>query len=342
MRTHRGRGSFGRSPASRDWRATPLSCHHKVLPQLSAEQVHAALPWEALATALTQAFVAPPQAPVRTAHAMSPADTLLLMPAWDDHAIGIKLVTVIPTATNFGGHTVDASYLLLDRATGAPQALLDGEALTVRRTAATSALAARALATPRPERLVVVGTGRLAPWMARAYHALMPSLRQVMVWGRDTRMAERVAQTLLDEGIPASAAPRLADAVATADIVSCVTTASTPVVHGTWLKPGAHLDLVGGFTPTMREADNVAVARARIVVDQVDSALAEAGDLVQPLTDGVITRDAIVGDLGALLRGEIIGRREAADITLFKSVGHALEDLAAARLAMAAHLSSGR
>jgi ornithine cyclodeaminase len=146
-----------------------------VLPQLTAEQVHAALPWDALATALAQAFVAPPQAPVRTAHAMSPADTLLLMPAWDDRAIGIKLVTVIPTAVHHGGHTVDATYLLLDRATGAPQALLDGEALTVRRTAATSALAARALAVPAPERLVIVGTGRLAPWMARAYHALMPS-----------------------------------------------------------------------------------------------------------------------------------------------------------------------
>lgn len=319
----------------------PLTCCHKVLPQLTAEQVHAALPWDALATALAQAFVAPPQAPVRTAHAMSPADTLLLMPAWDDRAIGIKLVTVIPTAVHHGGHTVDATYLLLDRATGAPQALLDGEALTVRRTAATSVLAARALSVPSPERLVIVGTGRLAPWMARAYHALMPSLRHIALWGRDERTATTLAARLLDEGLPVSAAPRLADAVAEADIISCVTTATSPVVHGAWLKPGAHLDLVGGFTPTMRESDNAAVARARIVVDHMDSALAEAGDLIQPLADGVITPAAIVGDLGALLRGEVLARRDANDITLFKSVGHALEDLAAARLAVTAQLSPG-
>jgi ornithine cyclodeaminase len=185
-----------------------------VLPQLSAEQVHAVLPWDALADALAQAFAAPPQAPVRTAHAMSAADTLLLMPAWDERAIGIKLVTVIPTASSFGGHTVDATYLLLDRATGAPQALLDGEALTVRRTAATSAVAARALAVPDPERLVVVGTGRLAPWMVRAYHALLPSLRHVALWGRDERTAEQLAAALLDEGIPVSPVSRLADAVA--------------------------------------------------------------------------------------------------------------------------------
>jgi alanine dehydrogenase len=305
-----------------------------VLPQLSAEQVHAALPWHPLADALTQAFATPPQAPVRTAHAMSSADTLLLMPAWDDHGIGIKLVTVIPTAPRFGGHTVDATYLLLDRATGAPRALLDGEALTVRRTAATSALAARALAVTDPEQLVVVGTGRLAPWMVRAYHALLPSLRRITLWGRDERTAERQATVLLDEGLSVSAAARLADVVAEADIVSCVTTATAPVVHGSWLKAGAHLDLVGGFTPAMREADNVTVARARIVVDHVDSALTEAGDLVQPLASGVIARDAIIGDLGALLRGEIIARRDGRDITLFKSVGHALEDLAAARLAL--------
>lgn len=311
-----------------------------MLPQLSAEQVHAALPWNALADALTRAFIAPPAAPVRTAHAMSPADTLLFMPAWDDEAIGIKLVTVIPTAGRFGGHTVDASYMLFDRRTGAPQAMLDGDALTVRRTAATSALAARALAVPDPTRLVVVGTGHLAPWMARAYHALLPSLTHITVWGRDLGAATRLAGTLRDEGLPLQVATDLAAAVADADIVSCVTTATSPVVHGRWLSAGAHLDLVGGFTPAMREADDEAVTRARIVVDHTDSALREAGDLVQPLTAGIITRDAILGDLGALLRGEMLARRGAQDITLFKSVGHALEDLAAARLAVATHAAS--
>ena len=297
------------------------------------------MPWAALAQSLTAAFMAPPVAPVRTAHAMSPADTLLLMPAWDARAIGIKLVTVIPTAGHFGGHTVDASYLLLDRATGAPRALLDGEALTVRRTAATSALAARALAVPEAQRLVVVGTGRLSPWMVRAYHALHPSLQHISLWGRDRSMAERLAATLLDEGLPVSVAPDLAAAVRQADIVSCVTTATAPVVFGDWLRDGTHLDLVGGFTPAMREADNVAVARARIVVDNSDSALREAGDLTQAIAEGIITRETIIGDLGAVLRGEVLARRDARDITLFKSVGHALEDLAAAMLAGSAYLT---
>jgi ornithine cyclodeaminase len=308
-----------------------------VLPQLSAEQVHAALPWGPLADALAAAFMVPPVAPVRTAHALSSADTLLLMPAWNAQAIGVKLVTVIPTAAHHGGHTVDASYLLLDRLTGAPRALLDGDALTVRRTAATSALAARALLAAAPTRLLVVGVGRLAPWMVRAYCALLPSLTQVELWGRDVPTAQRLATTLLDEGLPVSAATRLDAAVAAADIVSCVTTAHEPIVQGAWLRAGTHLDLVGGFTPGMREADNAAVAGARIVVDHAESALREAGDLVQPLADGTLSRQQIVGDLGAVLRGEVIARRDARDRTLFKSVGHALEDLAAAQLAAAAH-----
>ncbi|WP_396204539.1 ornithine cyclodeaminase family protein [Gemmatimonas sp.] len=301
-----------------------------MLPQLTAEQVHAALPWPVLAAALEAAFMAPPVAPVRTAHALSPSDTLLFMPAWNDRAIGLKLVTVIPSAPRHGGHTVDASYLLLDRFTGAPRALMDGEALTVRRTAAASALAARALAVPQPQSLLVVGTGRLAPWMLRAYRALLPSLTRLQLWGRDAATTARLAQSLLDEGVPVSPAPSLPDAVASSQIVCCVTTATAPVVHGDWVRAGTHLDLVGGFTPGMREVDDAAVARARIVVDSLDSALREAGDLVQPLERGVITRASLVGDLGMVLRGEVIARRSDRDITLFKSVGHALEDLAAA------------
>lgn len=315
----------------------------KVLPQLAAEQVHAALPWDALASALADAFVAPPSAPVRTAHALSPADTLLLMPAWNAQAIGIKLVTVIPSAGDHGGHTVDASYLVLDRLTGAPRALLDGEALTVRRTAATSALAARAMAVAAPTSLLVVGTGRLAPWMARAYCALLPSLSEVRIWGRDALKAGTVASQLNNEGIPAMAvdATALRGAVEQSALVSCVTTSTAPVVLGEWLQPGTHVDLVGGFTPAMREVDNLAIQRARVVVDHIDSALKEAGDLVQPLDAGVVSREHILGDLGALLRGDITARRDDAEITLFKSVGHALEDLAGATLAFTTHVQSG-
>ena len=301
------------------------------------------MPWDALASALADAFVTPPSAPVRTAHALSPADTLLLMPAWNTQAIGIKLVTVIPSAGDHGGHTVDASYLLLDRLTGAPRAMLDGEALTVRRTAATSALAARAMAVAAPTSLLVVGTGRLAPWMARAYCALLPSVTEVRIWGRDVLKAGAVAHQLNSEGIPAVPvdAAALEGAVAQSALVSCVTTSTTPVVLGAWLQPGTHVDLVGGFTPAMREVDNTAIQRARVVVDHMDSALQEAGDLVQPLEAGVVSRAHIIGDLGALLRGAITARRHDAEITLFKSVGHALEDLAGATLAYRTHVHPG-
>lgn len=305
-----------------------------MLPQLSAEQVHAALDWAPLADVLTAAFTAPPEAPTRHAHAMAAQDHLLLMPAWNAERIGIKLVTVIPDAPKHGGHTVDASYLLLDRQTGAPVALLDGEALTVRRTAATSALAARHLAREDARTLLMIGTGRLAPWMIRAHVALRPALRRVLVWGRDATRAQHLIAELAADGIDAEVAADLKTAVPTADIICCATTSQVPIVRGEWIAEGAHLDLVGGYTPTMREVDDMVVARSRIVVDTYGGALTEAGDLVQPLSARVIAREDVLADLGAVLRGAIQVRHSARDITLFKSVGHALEDLAAATLAV--------
>lgn len=305
-----------------------------MLTQLSADQVHAALPWAPLAEALAAAFRAPPEAPTRHAHVMAADDHLLLMPAWNASRIGVKLVTVIPDAPRHGGHTVDATYLLLDRQTGAPVALLDGEALTVRRTAATSALAAQQLARPDARTLLVVGTGRLAPWMVRAHVALRPALRRVLVWGRNTTRAQQMAAALGEEGIVVESVLDLPTAVHTADIVCCATTSRVPIVYGEWLAPGTHVDLVGAYTPSMREVDDTAVARSRIVVDSYDGALAEAGDVLQPLAAQVITRSALLADLGELLRGSRTVRRSPQDITLFKSVGHALEDLAAATLAV--------
>lgn len=305
-----------------------------MLPQLSAEQVHAALDWAPLADVLSTAFTAPPEAPTRHAHAMAAQDHLLLMPAWNAERIGIKLVTVIPDAPRHGGHTVDASYILLDRQTGAPVALLDGEALTVRRTAATSALAARRLAREDARTLLMIGTGRLAPWMIRAHVALRPALRRVLVWGRDATRAQHVIAELAAEGVDAEVAADLRTAVPAADIICCATTSQVPIVRGEWIAEGAHLDLVGGYTPQMREADDMAIARSRIVVDTYGGALTEAGDLVQPLAARVIARDDVLADLREVLNGAIEVRRSAREITLFKSVGHALEDLAAATLAV--------
>jgi alanine dehydrogenase len=299
----------------------------------SADEVHAALPWADLADVIEEAFIADDtNAPLRHAHEVQGDGTLLLMPAWSNAALGVKLVTVMPGAAARGAGTVQASYLLMDRHTGVPIALLDGEALTLRRTAATSALAAQQLARPDAQRLLIVGTGRLAPWLARAHVALQPDLVQVHVWGRDVDKAEDVVETLRDEGIDAEVAIDLRAAVESADVISCATTSREPLVMGAWLQPGAHLDLVGGFRRDMREVDDAAVLRSRVFVDTYAGALAEAGDLTQPIERGVITRGHVLGELAQLLRGEVRARVADTDITLFKSVGTALEDLAAAVL----------
>ena len=298
----------------------------------SSDEVHAALPWPRLADALAQAFAAGAEVPVRHAHALGGGDTLLLMPAWTRRSLGTKLVTVMPGNAARGVNTVQALYLLLDRTTGEPRALLDGEALTLRRTAAASALAARYLARDDARTLLVVGAGHLAPWMARAHAALRPGIERVLLWARDAAAREARAAELRRDGLPAQAVDDLEAAVREADIVSCATTATTPLVRGAWLGPGTHLDLVGGFRPDMREVDDAAVARSRIVVDTLAGALAEAGDLLQPLQRGVIDRAQVLGELADLVRGTLRARISPDDVTLFKSVGTALEDLAAAEL----------
>lgn len=309
----------------------------------SAGDVHRALDFPRLVAALEQAFARGASVPLRHVYALAESDLLLLMPAWrnaesagdDAGALGVKLVTVFPGAAQRGAATVAALYVLLDRATGAPRAILDGEALTLRRTAAASALAARFLAPPDSRSLLVVGTGKLAPFLARAHCVLRPGLERIRVWGRSAQRAAALARELQADGLAVEAAGDLEAAVREAQIISCATTSTEPIVQGQWLAPGTHLDLVGGFTRAMREADDVAVARARIVVDTYAGALAEAGDLIVPLERGVIARSQIVAELAELARGERAGRTDANQITLFKSVGTALEDLAAAELVTA-------
>lgn len=301
---------------------------------ITAEEVHAALPWVPLADHLALAFATGAEVPVRHAHAMGNNDALLLMPAWSPDALGMKLVTVMPGNAARGVATVQATYLLLDRATGQPLALLDGEALTLRRTAAASALAARYLARPDARTLLIVGSGHLAGWMARAHFALRPDLTQIQVWGRNAQSRAALADALAQEGLPATACDDLQAAVRGSDIVSCATTSHTPLVLGEWLQPGTHVDLVGAFKPDMREADDAAIAMARVFVDTYAGALAEAGDLVQPLRTGHIERAHVRAELAELVRGEKPGRLAATDVTLFKSVGTALEDLAAAQLVL--------
>ncbi len=296
----------------------------------SAQDVHSALDFDRLADAIAATLVAAPVAPLRHAHALSDSDSLLLMPAWSARALGVKLVTVMPGNRAVSRATVNAIYVLFDRSSGAARAVIDGEALTLRRTAATSLLAARYMARSDARNALIIGTGTLAPYMAHA-HARGRRLTRLWIWGRRGEGAQTLAQRLRDEGLPAQAVEDLETAVRGADIISCATTSTQPIVHGAWIASGTHLDLVGGFRRGMREADDEAVGRARIVVDTYAGALAEAADIVEPLERGVIQRDAIVAELAEIVGGRP-GRTGAAEVTLFKSVGTAVADLAAAQL----------
>jgi len=303
---------------------------------LSAREVHAALDWRSLVEALRAAFRQGASAPVRHAHVVNEAEgaRLLLMPAWrEGKELGVKLVTVFPGNPRRDVATVSGLYVLMDGATGHPLALLDGDALTLRRTGAASALASTYLSRKDCRTLLVVGTGRLAPWMAAA-HCAVREFERVLVWGRSAEKARSLAVRLKGEGLPAQAAADLACAAAQADVVTCATTAREPVLLGRWLKPGTHVDLVGAFAADMRESDDALVSRATLFVDTFTGALKEAGDLVQPMARGVIGREALRAELADLAAGRHPGRTALDEITLFKSVGAALEDLCAARLAV--------
>lgn len=303
---------------------------------MSASEVEAVLETEPLVEQLRQMFRAGATVPARHHHTVpvpGGADaTLLLMPAWQDGRYrGVKIVTVFPDNAAQGLPAVMGAYALLSARTGEPLALIDGRMLTLRRTACASALAAKYLARQDAQRLLMVGTGQLAPHLILA-HARVRPIREALVWGRDPAKAERLARSLDGRSLRVRSTRDLEGAVRGADVISCATLSKAPLVRGDWLQPGQHVDLVGGFTPDMREADDIAIDRARIFVDTYAGALKEAGDIVQPIASGVITEKSVAGDLAELTQGRVAGRRFYDQITLFKSVGTALEDLAAAIL----------
>lgn len=308
---------------------------------ISAADVDRVLDFAALVETLRTAFRDGAVQPVRHHHTIERPDgaasTLLLMPAWNDLVragtsdgghVGVKIVTVSPDNNAIGKPAVMGLYLLLDARTGEPQALIDGPRLTQWRTACASALAATYLAREDASKLLIIGAGALSRFLANAHSAVRP-ISEVRIWNRTASNAEAAAADLRRSGLNASVAADLDEALGWADIVSAATISSQPLVKGALLSPGAHVDLVGGFTPTMREADDETIRRARVYVDTRVGATKEAGDIVQPLASGVLTSDAIVADLHELARGEKPGRGAPDEITLFKSVGAALEDLAA-------------
>lgn len=292
-----------------------------------AAAVRAALPFPVVVETLRAMFASGCQVPLRHTHQIE-GFTSLIMPAWTARHYGVKIINIAPGNAARGLPGLHASYLLHDAATGVPLALLDGDEITARRTVGAAALAASYLAREDASHLLVVGAGRLARWLPAAFAAVRPITR-VTVWARAPQQARALVAQLQADGIHAEATNDLAAACAHADIVSCATLATAPVVHGAWLQPGSHLDLIGSFSPTMRETDDACFQGASLFVDTPE-ALQKSGDLLGPMARGVFGADDVRGTLEQLVRGERAGRRSADERTVFKAVGTALEDLAAA------------
>lgn len=307
---------------------------------LDHKAVEGALEWERLITALGDAFaagrvVSPSRQTLTIDLPNGEKGYVLLMPAWEPgKSIGVKVVTFFPGNAQRGDTTINAGYLLFDGGNGKFRMAADGDALTARRTAAASALAARFLARDDASQLLVVGTGQLAANVAQA-HAVVRDYQNISVWGRNADKSRRLANCLGDMGLQACATEDLEGACRAADVVSCVTASTVPLIHGEWLGEGSHLDLIGAFKADMRESDNLCVTQATVFVDGREGALL-SGDLAQPIADGILRQEDILADLRELVTGAHPGRTHQGERTLFKSVGMALEDLVAAGLAATA------
>jgi alanine dehydrogenase len=305
---------------------------------VTADDINRLLRYDALIDALAKAFRSDIAMPDKIAHLIPQPSgreaKVLLMPAWTtsgERFIGHKLINVFPDNARHNKPAVLGSYVLMSGNTGETLAVMDGAALTAWRTACASALAARYLARDDASHLVMIGAGALAPHLVRAHRSVRPITR-VTLWNRTRSHAVSTAFALSAAGIEPVLADDLEEAVRDADIVSCATLSPVPLVRGAWLKKGAHVDLVGAFSLKTREADDAAVRRARVYVDSRSTAPKGSGDITIPLKKKVIALKDIQGDLFELCRGKKKGRKRKDEITLFKSTGLALEDLAAAML----------
>ena len=300
------------------------------------ENVASSLQYGILIEALRKAFSSKITAPERVQHTIKNKNgsdaTLLLMPAWKigEH-IGIKIVSVFPENTINNMNAVHANYFLVNANDGKPVAVMDGTELTLRRTACASALAADYLVNKNVDTLLMIGTGNLAPHMIKA-HCVVRNYSRILIWGRNEEKAERLALSLNIKDKEVLAKNDIKEALNVADVISCATLTQKPLIMGDWIKPGQHLDLVGAFTPDMAEADSKAIAKSKVVVDTYEGALSESGELINALKEGRIKKEHILSDLRELVLEEKKIRKDSNDITLFKSVGTALEDLAAAEL----------
>lgn len=298
---------------------------------LDADAVHAALPWAYLVETLRTAHLGP--APLADGIVQSDpvgsGNLFVTLPGWlPGGLIAVKMVGVFPGNPSATPPlpSVQGLVAAFDGRTGAPRLVADGAAMTARKTCADSALGAALLAHDDAENLLILGAGTLAPHMVEAMRAVRPSIRQIEIWNRTPERAEHLAALLRDKGLPVQAATGLDSAVAKADIISCVTMSDQALVKGALIKPGAHVDLVGAYLPTMREADDDTMARATLFTDTKGN-MKGGGDLVQAVASGVIVWEDVLADLFDLLQGVAVGRSGADEITLFKNNGGAHLDV---------------
>jgi len=296
-----------------------------------AGAVHAALPWDYLIEALVRAHRGPmPLSDVIVQQDPNHSgNQFITLPGWAPGGpIAVKMVGVFPGNERLlpPQPNVQGLVALFDGKTGAPVLVADGAAMTARKTAGDSALAASFLAREDAETLLVVGAGALAPYVARAHMVARPSLVRVLIWNRTASKAEELAGDLRQDDIDATAVTDLDAAVAIADVITCVTMSDRTLVRGSLLRPGVHLDLVGAYAPNLRETDDEAFKRARIFVDTRQN-MENTGDLGPALRSGLISPDTIVGDLFDLTQGRVKGRTSAEEITIFKNVGGAHLDV---------------
>lgn len=315
---------------------------------LREETVAKHLPWQTLVRAIESA--------VRRADAVVPrrlsfelgstTDTspgrLLIMPSWNaETTIGIKTVTYRPDNAHLGLPSHGANYIVMNARSGVVEAVMEAHELTVRRTAAVSALAAKYLARRSSRHLLIVGSGPVARALASA-HAASSTLENIEVFGRTQERVDAMIAALEREGIAATRCDSLEEAAKRADIICMATASTVPLIKGDWLRAGVHVDLIGSFTPTMREVDDVLLSRADDIWVDTLVAIQESGDLQGPIAAGVISEQDIAGDLHTLLREGVAKRRSESDITVFKAVGFGLCDLAAAQLVLAGAKAIGK
>lgn len=306
---------------------------------LDEASVHKLLKPADLICWLRDAFVSYIDSPQRTHHQIpgSEAARMLLMPSWrPGGAVGVKVLTLDPERAKLGVPSIEGLYILMDGVTGIPQLVIAARALTAVRTAAVSALAASYLARSNASTLLMVGTGNLAPYIIQAHCAVNP-YKLILIWGRNDEKAKAVRQELnIDSEIITVAS--LPDAVAQADLICCATSSTAPLIERRAVRPGTHIDLIGSYTPQMREADSDLFQGAHVFVDTRD-AIAESGDLIAPCSDGFL-EEASIRTLAELIKSPALGRADEDEITIFKAAGTAIADFAAAEYLLAQHKAS--